>query len=173
VPLERHALDALTTLEGVGADLVKVAGLGRGGLLSAEELESLRTDAAEFYAQDVIDAEIVPDPVETFTRLVWVRSRPEWGVGIAVVVDEVYFHAGNLYKAIQAHTTQSDWLPDVTPALWRRFYEPEAGPQPWVQPQGAHDAYNIGDRVTYQGNTWESTVNANVWAPGVFGWVEV
>ena len=25
---------------------------------------------------------------------------------------------GKLYKARQAHTTQSDWLPDATPALW-------------------------------------------------------
>ena len=25
---------------------------------------------------------------------------------------------GKLYKARQAHTTQNDWLPDATPALW-------------------------------------------------------
>jgi hypothetical protein len=46
-------------------------------------------------------------------------------------------------------------------------------PQPWVQPTGAHDAYNIGDRVTHNGQTWESTAASNVWAPGVFGWVVV
>lgn len=45
--------------------------------------------------------------------------------------------------------------------------------QPWVQPTGAHDAYNTGDWVTHNGQTWESTVDANTWEPGVFGWVVV
>lgn len=43
----------------------------------------------------------------------------------------------------------------------------------WTQPTGAHDDYDIGARVTYKGKTWRSTVNANVWAPDVFGWVVV
>ena len=50
--------------------------------------------------------------------------------------------------------------------------EPE-GPQPWVQPTGAHDAFQIGDRVTHNGATWESNVANNVWEPGVYGWIEV
>jgi hypothetical protein len=45
--------------------------------------------------------------------------------------------------------------------------------QAWTQPVGAVDAYASGDRVTHNSSTWESTVAANVWAPGVFGWVEV
>ena len=63
--------------------------------------------------------------------------------------------------------------------------EPEPGPGPdpepepeipeWVQPTGAHDAYNVGDRVRYQGKIWESTINGNVWAPDVYpaGWKEI
>ena len=47
------------------------------------------------------------------------------------------------------------------------------GPQPWVQPLGSEDAYALGDRVTHNGQTWESTHAANVWEPGVFGWVVV
>jgi len=43
----------------------------------------------------------------------------------------------------------------------------------YVQPTGAQDSYQIGDRVTHNGNTWESTANNNVWEPGVFGWVIV
>ena len=41
----------------------------------------------------------------------------------------------------------------------------------WVQPTGAHDAYGLGDIVTHNGQTWESTNADNVWEPGVFGWV--
>ena len=43
---------------------------------------------------------------------------PVWTVGIAVVKDSRYQYNGELYKVIQAHTTQADWTPDVTPALW-------------------------------------------------------
>jgi len=48
---------------------------------------------------------------------------------------------------------------------------PASQPAAWVQPTGAHDAYRLGALVTYQGSTWENTgSDANVWAPGVFGW---
>ena len=47
--------------------------------------------------------------------------------------------------------------------------EPDT-PAEWVQPTGAHDAYHIGDRVTYNGEIWVCTSNNNVYAPGVFGW---
>ena len=41
----------------------------------------------------------------------------------------------------------------------------------WVQPVGAHDAYLLGAKVTHNGQRWINTgSNANVWAPGVFGW---
>lgn len=43
---------------------------------------------------------------------------------------------------------------------------------PWVQPAGAHDAYKIGDKITFNGFTWESLINANVWSPTGYpaGW---
>lgn len=55
--------------------------------------------------------------------------------------------------------------------------EPEPEPQPeqppeWKQPEGGHDAYKVGDRVTYNGKVYESTINGNVWAPEAYpqGW---
>ena len=41
----------------------------------------------------------------------------------------------------------------------------------WVQPTGGHDAYALNSRVTHKGKTWTSTAAANVWEPGVYGWV--
>lgn len=45
----------------------------------------------------------------------------------------------------------------------------------WTQPLGAHDAYKIGDRVTFNGKVYESVIAANVWSPAVYpaGWKEV
>lgn len=47
------------------------------------------------------------------------------------------------------------------------------GPEEWVQPTGAHDAYALEAIVAHNGKTWESTVEDNVWEPGVYGWKEV
>lgn len=45
---------------------------------------------------------------------------PAWTVGEAVNVgDRRYYEpTKRLYKVRQAHTTQADWTPDITPALW-------------------------------------------------------
>lgn len=69
------------------------------------------------------------------------------------------------------------WSPTQYPQGWTEVgpAEPPAPTiDPWVQPVGAVDAYTLGALVTYQGQTWENTgSNANVWAPGVFGWTVV
>jgi hypothetical protein len=63
------------------------------------------------------------------------------------------------------------WEPGTQGAGWTNLTPPAPGEIPeWVQPTGAHDAYNVGDRVRYQGQVWVSTVAGNVWAPGTFGW---
>ena len=52
------------------------------------------------------------------TALTGIELYPVWAVGIAVAKDSRYQYSGKLYKVVQAHTTQADWTPDVTPALW-------------------------------------------------------
>ena len=64
------------------------------------------------------------------------------------------------------------WAPGVSG--WRRISSEANEIFPWVQPTGAHDAYRLGAKVTHNGFTWENTgSDANVWAPGVFGWVRI
>ena len=52
------------------------------------------------------------------TALTGMELYPVWAVGIAVSVGDRYQFNGKLYKCGQAHTTQADWTPDITPALW-------------------------------------------------------
>lgn len=42
----------------------------------------------------------------------------------------------------------------------------------WVQPTGGHDAYKIGDKVTFNGQRYTSKINGNVWSPTAYpaGW---
>lgn len=109
---------------------------------------------------------------------------PAWKVGESVSVDDKRQyragksrrHEGTLYKCVQAHTTQVDWPPDVTPALWTVISPPGETPL-WVQPTGAHDAYAIGDQVQWpEGTVWESTIDANTTEPGTLPehgyWIE-
>lgn len=87
-------------------------------------------------------------------------------------------YEGVAYEVIQAHTSQSDWLPSDLPALYSLFYQTSTDdgtvviPE-WKQPLGAHDAYNALDLVSYNGYIWESDVNGNVWKPGEYGWTQV
>lgn len=102
------------------------------------------------------------------TALTAVELFPAWVAGKAYAVSDRVRYDGTLYKCIQAHTSQSDWAPSATPALWKTVSVDEY-PE-WVQPTGAHDAYNKGDKVTYNGQRYVCTSNANVYAPDVYGW---
>ena len=105
------------------------------------------------------------------TALTGIELYPVWAVGLAVEVGQRYQYGDRLYKVVQAHTTQADWTPDITPALWV-IVSLEEWPD-WVQPTGSHDAYAKGDKVTHNSKKWTSDVDANVWEPGVYGWTEV
>ena len=61
------------------------------------------------------------------TALTGMELYPVWAVGIAVAKDSRYQYNGKLYKVVQAHTTQADWTPDVTPALWTLIDVAHAG----------------------------------------------
>lgn len=78
---------------------------------------------------------------------------------------------GLLYRCVQSHISQPDWIPPLVPALWVRT-STEEWPE-WVQPTGAHDAYGFGAHVSHNGKHWESDMDANVFEPGVAGWHEV
>lgn len=45
----------------------------------------------------------------------------------------------------------------------------------YVKPTGAHDAYKIGDKITYNGKRYECTFDGCVWNPDEYpaGWKEV
>ena len=75
-----------------------------------------------------------------------------------------------LYKCIQAHTSQADWTPDTVPALFKAVGFTDSGVAVWTQPLGATDAYMKGDVVSHNDQIWVSTCDANVWEPGVYGW---
>ena len=114
----------------------------------------------EQLAKDVDDAEALEHP----------EAFPLWKVGESYLKDDRVRYNEVLYKVLQAHTSQADWTPDVAVSLYVKVSEDEF-PE-WVQPQGSHDAYAKGDKVSHLEKHWVSTIDANVWEPSVYGWDE-
>ena len=159
----------------------------------------------------------------------------QYAVGKDYAVGDRFQYNGELYKVLQAHTSQQSWVPGTgTESLYVKVDDIHAGtaedPIPyngnmelienlyytqdgvlyrctrstgtavynalselvglyvevvtsdteeptgeevaeWVQPDSTNP-YMTGDRVLHNGSTWESTVDNNVWEPGVYGWAE-
>ena len=96
----------------------------------------------------------------------------QWVVGHNYVVGERLQYNGVLYRVVQAHTSQADWTPDITPALFV-VVSLDEWPE-FVQPTGAHDAYKKGDKVTFEGKHYISLMDGNVYSPTAYpaGWQE-
>ena len=119
-----------------------------------------------------LDTLIRADQLTDDELAVLVEVYPLWQSGVAYAVGDLCAYDDLLYMVLQAHTSQVDWTPDIVPALFVRK-SPEGVIPEWIQPTGAHDAYALGALVTHNGLVWESLYPANVWEPGVFGWVQV
>ena len=109
------------------------------------------------------------------TRAMEVASvYPAWESGRAYAVGDIIQYGENsvgdpqLYKVVQPHTSQADWTPDITAALYDAFGLDEGGYPLWSQPTGAHDAYNTGDIVNYNGTLYISLIDGNTWAPDTY-----
>lgn len=91
---------------------------------------------------------------------------PAWsGAQVAYPVGGRVKFAGLLYCCSIAHNSQPDWQPTMAASLWARVDDPATEWPQWRQPQGAHDAYALGAKVSHQGGRYVSNVGGNVWQP--------
>lgn len=98
---------------------------------------------------------------------------PAWKVDINYTVNDRVLYEEVLYKVLQTHTSQETWTPINTPSLFAKVLIPDEDIIPeWEQPDSTNP-YMIGDKVMYNGKTYVSIVDNNVWAPDVYGWKEV
>ena len=135
--------------------------------------EQLRK-ALQFYVRGLTDEE----------AMVVATVYPEWQSNTAYKVDDIVAFGVNevedpqLYRCVQAHTSQDDWTPDVAVSLWVAIGLAPDNIPVWSQPTGAHDAYNIGDRVHYPDKAdpvYESLIDGNIYSPEAYpqGWETV
>lgn len=136
-------------------------------LQAAEQLRK----ALQMFAQTLTDEEAM----EVAT------VYPAYEVGKAYTVDVMFTYGKNsvgdpqLYRVVQNHTSQEDWTPDKTPSLYVPIGLDEEGYPIWSRPTGAHDAYNTGDIVDYNGVLYKSLIDGNTYSPDEYptGWEKV
>lgn len=98
--------------------------------------------------------------------------------------NEKFTYKDKVYEVIQAHTSQTTWLPDSTPALYKEYLNVKIQNQDgsttevvkeFKQPTGAHDAYKKGDKVLFNGKIYQSKIDSNTFSPDQYadGWEEV
>ena len=93
-----------------------------------------------------------------------------WQSNVAYAKDDRVNYDGILYKCLQAHTSQDNWTPTAAPSLWAKVLIPDANVIPdWEQPNSTNP-YMKGDKVMFNNEIYESTIDNNVWAPNVYGW---
>lgn len=98
---------------------------------------------------------------------------PTWKSEVGYKTGERVLYNDVLYKVLQNHTSQEAWTPTDAPSLFAQVLIPNENVIPeWVQPDSTNP-YMKGDKVMYEGKTYESTVDNNVWSPADYGWNEI
>ena len=90
-------------------------------------------------------------------------------------VDDRVKYDGNLYRCLQMHNAQAAWTPTDAPSLWAKVLIPDENVIPeWEQPDSTNP-YMRGDKVTFNGKTYESAIDNNIWSPAAYpaGWTEI
>lgn len=131
--------------------------------LAEQFRRALQLFAASLSDEKALEVATVYDPWQT---------GKEYAVGDFITYGENSVGDPQLYKVVQAHTSQADWTPDVTASLYDAIGLDEKGYPVWSQPTGAHDAYNTDDIVDYNGTLYKSLIDGNAYSPDAYpaGW---
>lgn len=130
------------------------------GELSRRETLANAGRAMDDIARSVLAAQGITDGGE------WVQPTDATN---AYPKDWTVTHDGKTWVSL---TPANVWEPGVSG--WREVVEEGATPE-WVQPTGAHDAYQTGDHVMFEGAEYVSLIDGNTWSPTDYpqGWEKI
>lgn len=139
--------------------------------LSMARSSQLQLATMMFVNSEAATSSFTPDQMVKISVL-----YDEWSdKSVHYKVDKVVNYESNLYRCETEHDSQPGWEPDKSPSLWSKVNVASDGADVWTQPTGAHNAYNIGDKVHYPRSdspVYVSTIDGNVWSPDAYptGW---
>lgn len=126
------------------------------------ELKDMLNKIAEYY----IKGNISKEEKEELEEEARINANPE--NSYAPIMEQL----NEAFKRIEA--LESD-VKELKGESTEEPTEPVEEYPEYVQPTGAHDAYNTGDKVTYNGKRYICQMDGCVWSPDVYpqGWEEV
>ena len=112
----------------------------------------------------------IRNTIDDTTALTIPDLYPQWQENKSYQLNDRVLYNDILYKCLQSHTSQPTWNPVNASSLWARVLipDPEVIPD-WIQPDSTN-SYMTGDKVKYNGHTYISIIDNNVWAPDIYGW---
>lgn len=165
--LTEEELERLDVVKHANVSLEELTKYVKTGEAQGQAIEADKADRKRKAFISAIDLDAADD--EILEEL----ARP-WEPDGYFTMGEPVSHNGARYKVLQSHPAQPDWSPDVAHSLFAPFLTSPTGRLPWIQPDNTNP-YMIGDQVTFNGKTYESTIDNNVWSPEAYpqGWREV
>lgn len=138
--------------------------------LTAEEVTAQETAWAAYEAAErtrpltesevtrlLIAKQINTLSVDDNTALRMVEFYPEWATDTAYPAGYKVQHGGKLWRCLQAHTSQTGWEPENTPALWTEICESHAGTEDDPIPYSGNMALESGKYYIQDGFVYRCT----------------
>lgn len=120
------------------------------------EIEEKRRPLSMGEVQEMmVRAQINTLAVDDATALRMVAYYPEWTAGTAYAVGDRLVYNGDLYKVLQAHTSQETWLPGTgTESLYTRIDEQHDGTKYDPIPYSGNMVLKAGKYYSQSGKTY-------------------
>ena len=136
--------------------------------MTEEELAAMQDAAAQAEAEEkrrplsfsevqeiMVRQQINTLSVDDATALRMVAYYPEWTAGTAYAVGDRLVYNGDLYKVLQAHTSQDTWQPGTgTESLYTRIDEQHDGTKYDPIPYSGNMALEAGKYYSQSGKTY-------------------
>ena len=139
--------------------------------MTSEEIAAIEDTAARAAAEEkrrplslaevqemMVRAQINTLSVDDATALRMIAFYPEWESGTAYAAGDRLVYNGDLYKVLQAHTSQETWLPGTgTESLYTRIDEQHDGTKYDPIPYSGNMALQNGKYYTQDGVLYKCT----------------
>ena len=136
--------------------------------MTAEEVAAMQDAAARAEAEEkhrplslgevqemMVRAQINTLAVDDETALRMVAYYPDWAAGTVYAAGDRLVYNGDLYKVLQAHTSQETWLPGTgTESLYTRIDEQHDGTKYDPIPYSGNMALEAGKHYSQSGKTY-------------------
>lgn len=127
-----------------------------------------------------IEGEITKEQKDELDNLARANANPENSYApLQKQIDNLYLELNTLKSTVEANARGMSALKEVVEKLGGTVTEPEIPvteeyPE-YKQPTGAHDAYKVGDKITFEGKKYTCILDNCVWSPTEYpsAWQEI